>query len=362
MHSQRNMKRFGTYVIILLIVIYLFAFIQTPYVILQPGSVTNVGQLIQVEEDEAADTGSLNMVTVSLDTTVSMLQLAYAYFHPYLELSDKSRIFRTGESKEQYFERQSYKMSKSHSDAIIAAYEQAGIAYELVTEEIRVDAVIEGFPAEGILQAGDRITALDGIQMNTDEQLMEVMGGKQEGDQVEVTYLRGDEEQSATVSLSSYPEEVPEEERGILGIKLSYIQDVKPKDPRHEVQIEVEGVGGPSAGMMFALEIYNQLTAGDLSKGYQIVGTGEISVDGTVKVIGGIEHKVLAAHRAEADIFFTPTDYYPPEGSGYDPVLNHQDALERAEDIGTEMDIVPVATLQEAIEYLESLPPKQQAS
>jgi PDZ domain-containing protein len=97
------------------------------------------------------------------------------------------------------------------------------------------------------------------------------------------------------------------------------------------------------------LEIYDQLrTEVDLTKGYQIAGTGTIALDGTVGRIGGIQHKVVAADNAGAEIFFAPDD--PPNEHS-----NYREALKAAERIGTSMKIVPVKTIQEALDYLEKL-------
>ena len=82
-------------------------------------------------------------------------------------------------------------------------------------------------------------------------------------------------------------------------------------DPK--VKIKTESIGGPSAGLMFSLEIYNQLTKNDLTKGHSIAGTGTIDPDGTVGRIGGIDKKVVAADNEGAEIFFAPDDEITPE-------------------------------------------------
>ncbi|HJV30720.1 MAG TPA: S16 family serine protease, partial [Bacillales bacterium] len=111
---------------------------------------------------------------------------------------------------------------------------------------------------------------------------------------------------------------------------------------------KTDEIGGPSAGFMFSLEIYNQLTKEDLTKGYQIAGTGTIASDGKVGPIGGIEQKIIAADKAGAEIFFAPNE----EGSKHS---NYRDALKTAKDIGTKMKIVPIDTFDDAIKYLNTL-------
>jgi PDZ domain-containing protein len=118
-----------------------------------------------------------------------------------------------------------------------------------------------------------------------------------------------------------------------------------------QVSIDSEQIGGPSAGLMFSLEIYNQLTKGDLTKGYQVAGTGTIDEDGKVGPIGGIGQKIVAADKSGADIFFAPNE----SGALHS---NYQDALIAAKDIGTKMKIVPVDRFEDAVTYLEQLKEK----
>jgi PDZ domain-containing protein len=134
-----------------------------------------------------------------------------------------------------------------------------------------------------------------------------------------------------------------------LGIIPENTQTV---DVPKKVKISTEGIGGPSAGLMMTLEIYDQIrTDLNLTRGYRIAGTGTINADGTVGRIGGIQQKVMAADQAGAEIFFAPND----EGSR---PSNYQEAMEAGERIGTSMRIVPVRTVDDAIRFLQSLPPK----
>lgn len=115
-----------------------------------------------------------------------------------------------------------------------------------------------------------------------------------------------------------------------------------------KVDFKTNNIGGPSAGLMFTLEILNQLTPRDLTKGYEIAGTGTMSPTGEVGQIGGIQHKIAAAMKKNVSIFFTPKDIY--EGDD-----NEAEAKKTAKELGANMKIVPVATLQEALDYLNKL-------
>ena len=136
-----------------------------------------------------------------------------------------------------------------------------------------------------------------------------------------------------------------------MGIGIGLVDD-KDLIVHPEVTVHSDEIGGPSAGFMFSLEIYNQLTKEDLTKGYKIAGTGTISSDGTVGKIGGIEQKVVAADKAGAEIFFAPNGNDEKDS-------NYHHAILTAKDIHSNMEIVPINTFDEAIDYLEKLEMKK---
>lgn len=126
---------------------------------------------------------------------------------------------------------------------------------------------------------------------------------------------------------------------------IDNVQIIEADDARKQVRISADEIGGPSAGLVFALEIYSRLVPHNVTKGYAIAGTGSINPQGEVSPIGGVDYKVVAAHKAGADLFFVP------EANG--PL-----ALEQAARIKTNMKIVTVKTLDDALQYLASLPVK----
>ena len=137
------------------------------------------------------------------------------------------------------------------------------------------------------------------------------------------------------------------EEPKRVGIGVSLFTDRHVK-VSPSVKVDIENIGGPSAGLMMSLEIYNQLTKEDETHGYAIAGTGTIDADGTVGPIGGIDQKVVAADKAGKDIFFAPND----KG---DPNSDYKNAVKTAKDIKSDMKIVPVDTMQDALNYLNKL-------
>ncbi|MEH7275544.1 S16 family serine protease, partial [Neobacillus vireti] len=115
--------------------------------------------------------------------------------------------------------------------------------------------------------------------------------------------------------------------------------------------VKTDEIGGPSAGLMFTLEIYDQLMDEDFTKGYKIAGTGTIDSEGTVGPIGGIDQKIVAADKAGAEIFFAPNEKGSKDS-------NYNLAVKTAREIKSKIKIVPVDGIDDAINYLKKLPEK----
>lgn len=124
-----------------------------------------------------------------------------------------------------------------------------------------------------------------------------------------------------------------------------------------DVSIHSGAIGGPSAGLMFSLQIYKQLTGENIHGDKDIAGTGTISPDGTVGRIGGIAKKVVASDEEGIDYFFAPDDEITAEMKAVYPDLksNYEEAVDAAEAIDTEMEIIPVKNISDAIDFLEKL-------
>src|SRR5699024_9210185 len=133
---------------------------------------------------------------------------------------------------------------------------------------------------------------------------------------------------------------------GRAGLGIEFEEQIK-LETEPKVDIRTEDIGGPSAGLMFTLELMNRLVDVDLTKGYNIAGTGEMLEDGSVGRIGGIDFKVMAADRQDIEIFFAPDDELPDEVKKKNPQLrsNYEEAKETADKIGTKMKVVPVKTI-----------------
>jgi len=364
-HKYANGYRYGvrralSSILLGTLIVYVLLFVPLPYFIYKPGTSEPVGPMVQLEQGTVDMEGAFMLTTVLVSDS-NVLSYLYSFINPYDELILKNQVLRHGETREEYSSRQNFIMLDSQSNAIQAAYRQAGIPYKIITEGIIVLQVLPDMPAAKVLQAGDYVVELDGMPVAKQEDLLEYVRSKKPGDSLQVTYKRGDQRKTARITLAELPADRGESAgnpRPGLGIVFAEVHSVKPDDESKQVTIKAGEIGGPSAGLMFALQIYSQLMGEDLTKGYRVAGTGTIDPEGNVGVIGGIRHKIVAAHREKADIFFSPRDLYPKPGEQFAPVLNATDAKSQAKQIGSEMEIVPVGTLEEAIRYLRSLPPK----
>lgn len=318
-----------------------------PYFISKPGDALELAPIIQVEGGSEKE-GTFMLTTIRIGGA-NLFNYVWANWNTYMEIIPKELLLANHESEEEYTERQLRVMKNSQENAIILAYRLAGKKVEVIEEGVIVEGVSADMPAQGILKPGDIIHSIDGHTVNNAEQLIKYVQAQQVGKEIALKFKREGEIVQEKLVLAELPlskEEVEKQTppKAGLGISISTKRTVSAKPPLH---IDTERIGGPSAGLMFSLEIYNQLTEEDITKGYRIAGTGTIDPEGKVGRIGGIHQKVVAADKAKADIFFAPRD-----GGNYDK------ALEAAKDIGTTMEIVPVSSIQDALDYLNRLPKK----
>lgn len=338
-------KRMVYYLILIAAAVFI-SFYQMDSYITRPGSAYELSPLVEVENGDKDDEGSFSLMTVSMLNATPALYL-YAQFQEGYKVLQPEQVRSPHESEEEYNVRQLKLMSDSQVNALQAAFETAGMPYEVETAGVFVLNVLEGGAADDILKPGDRVLSIDGNNFENQQDFIDYLAEKQVGDTVELVIERNDREVIETIALAPLPTDT---ERAGLGI--SFVEDKTiVTDP--EVSIDSEEIGGPSAGLMFTLEIINQLLEEDITQGYDVAGTGTMESEGEVGRIGGIDQKVIAADNGGMEIFFAPEDEVAAEGES-----NYDLAVETAEKIGTDMKIVPVKTLQDALDYLEQLQPK----
>lgn len=344
---MKNNKRLfkGLFIII---AIYLIVFQPIPYYIERPGSAIEVNSMVEVNGEEDESEGEFMMTTVEMlhaTPLSSMLQ-----FLPYHTGVGEKELLGNVEDYDAYRLIQNYYMTHSKNTAKAAAFNAADLPYQLEFFGVYVMSISEESDFMNSLKIGDSILSVDGQAFANTEEFIQYIANNDSGDSVTLTVEREGEVFEATGEL------VELAETGNPGIGISLVtRSTVQTDP--SVSIESGSIGGPSAGLMFALQIYSMITEEPIRGDHIIAGTGTITEDGLVGRIGGVDKKVVAADREGASVFFVPVDeadamtleLFPDYESNYDI------AMETAEDIGTDMAIVPVNHISEAIAYLNEL-------
>jgi len=348
------MKKRNPIILLFIVVIVLaLGFYPMESYISKPGGAYELDPFVEVEGGDEDDIGSLSLLTIAL-AKATPLTYAYAKITGSQKIYKANEIRQEDEDEKEYNVRQLKLMSNSQFNAITVAYDRANKPYTVTNNGIFIFNVVDKSAADGVLEAGDKIVQMDNIEDLTEASIRTYLADKIEGDIIRLKVEREGEQIDKEVALKAIP--------GVLekpGIGISYTADQK-VETSPDVDINSEDIGGPSAGLMFTLEILNQLLPNDITKGYNIAGTGEMGPDGTVGRIGGIDLKVIAADKKDMEIMFAPDDDIDPTILANNPGLttNYEEALKSARKIGTKMKIVPVKTIDDALAYLEQLEPK----
>jgi PDZ domain-containing protein len=289
----------------------LFAMAPSPYVVERPGpafdtlgdvenSAGDDVPLIDIPDETTYPTsGELNLLTVYVDgsreRSLTWLEVAQAWFDPSRTVLPIDAVYPDGQTDEEADQQSAADMSNSQQDAVAAALTELGIDYASV---LVISGVVDDAPATGLLEADDEVLTADGTAVENVEELRAVLEDAGVGANVVLGVVRdGVELDVMVVPIASSTDGSP-----VIGVYAGVQYDDFPI----EVNIQLENVGGPSAGMMFALGIYDKLTPGELTGGENIAGTGTIVGSGEVGAIGGIIQKMFGAREAGAEWFLAP--------------------------------------------------------
>ncbi|WP_299086933.1 SepM family pheromone-processing serine protease [uncultured Metabacillus sp.] len=337
-------KTFIRSIILLAMIVLIMTFIKLPYYVTQPGMASELEPIIEVENGYKDEEGSFSLTTVRFGRA-NPITYIWAKLNDFYYIHPLEEIKREEESDEEYFKRQLHMMEASQEAAISVAYKKANKPVHYSFNGIYVDGIIDDMPAAEVLKVGDRIFKVDQQEFQTAEQFIEYVAQKKAGEEISITFERDEEQKQEKIKLAAFKDEPTK-----VGIGISLVTDRK-LEVEPNIKLDTEEIGGPSAGLMMSLEIYNQLTKGDLTKGYEIAGTGTINTEGEVGPIGGISQKIVAADHAGIDIFFAPNEKDSPAS-------NYKEAVKAGEKINTDMKIIPIDTFDEAVEYLINLKEK----
>lgn len=305
--SRRGWTVLLSFVIVITLAL-IGGFVRVPYVAVSPGpTYDTLGEVdgrmvVEVDGHETYPTsGQLRMTTVSVNQDVTLFSALGLWMNSRHALAPREEFIPPGKS-EQDIELENQKMfDESQSNAEVAALRYLGFPVAVIAGEITTNS-----PADQALEPGDRLLEVNGKQVVAPEDVRASLQGTTPGTPVTIKFKRGDgEEQTATVNLAKASDFNPDDKRqeGLLGLVASERADVKFKTTIH-----LQDVGGPSAGLIFALAIVDRLTPGELEAGHQVAGTGTIDNRGKVGGIGGIPFKMVAARDAGASAFLVPAE------------------------------------------------------
>ncbi|MBO0468505.1 PDZ domain-containing protein [Enterococcus plantarum] len=335
-------------IVIVLIIIMIF---PIPFYIEGPGTTENLKDFVTVNNKKDTEPGAFYLTTVGVRkaTVGSALKAKFSTFE---ELVSKEELMGSSTSSE-YDRIQQYYMNSSKNAAIEQALKLADVPYKMNFKGVYVLAIEDNSSFKGKISVGDTVTGIDGHTFKSSEEFVDYVKKQKIGQKVTVSYLQDGKAKKAEGKLI----ELPTDKKAGIGIGLTDHTEIESTVP---VEIDAGDIGGPSAGLMFTLETYEQLIQKGIRKGHKIAGTGTINTQGVVGRIGGIDKKVVTASNNGTEIFFAPDDEITKEMKKAEPEIktNYEEAKAAAEKIGTKMKIVPVKNVQDALNYLETLKEK----
>lgn len=309
------------------------------YVGFLPGPVENSLELVDIEGDRAyASAGELLLTTIQVEADLDLNEWFRYIVSPRVATVPRERVFPPGEEREETEARFAALMDSSQLDATIAGLRAVGQTVDEEPDGARVEGIADPSSVDdGQLQVGDVIVGIDGAPIATNEEVIDLVHGRAVGDELVLDVRRDGAFVEERVTLIEAPDE-PGEPR--LGVLLSTHLEL-PID----VRIDAGAIGGPSAGLMFALGIVDTLGPEDLTGGAIIAGTGTIDRDGNVGAIGGIAQKLVGATARSGDarpaaVFLVPAGNLDEARTAYVP---------------RDITLIPVAHIDEAIAALEDL-------
>lgn len=319
----------------LLILVTAAMIVPLPYVRERPGSTLSLAACVDVDHEKATPVaGDYLLMTISVQRATTVDAVKALFEHDTL-LVPRQSVIPPGTDTGTYFENQRDEFALSADRAAAVGLAAAGLPADISGDGAAVVQTLPDTPAHGVLEPGDIIVAVNDETVSDESDLRTI-----------VEELPTDQPATLTVKRRAEVVEVPVtpaemEGRTVLGVHPAT------DNPRVSlpVGVDVAGgpIGGPSAGLMIALTVYDQVLPGvDVARGRTVAGTGSIDADGRVGPIGGAGLKVLAAHRAGADVFLSPAGNYA-DAQSFLPA-------------GSSMDVVSVETFEDAREALGEAP------
>lgn len=317
------------------------ATIPSPYAIERPGPVVDAFGTFETDEGELPvisvggtetfpTSGAINILSVTIsgspDRPLAWLALARTWFDPTQSVVPLTALYPEGITAEDRAAANAQLMETSKLQATAAALGQLG---RPLSGEVQVMSVIEGGPAAGILEQGDTILAAGDRSVGGLGELQAALNDAGSGGELALDIDRKGEDLRVVVS----PQANGTDPQPLLGVTVTTEVEIP-----FDVEIQLDQIGGPSAGLTFALALYDLLTPEELAKGRSISATGTIDELGAVGPIGGVPQKLWGAASAGTDLFLLP-------------IANCADV---PKSVPSGLTVAPVATLTEAIAAIDT--------
>ena len=330
---------------LLAVVVVAAGWLRLPYYGEGPGPSREIAPLIRIDGAERYDSGGTFVMTTVRWYQLTPLSALRVWLDDAWRIRSRDEIYPPGVDRDVEERRAVSEMDQSQLHATYVVLSRlSGYPDEAKGRGVLVESTYPGCPADGRLYPGDLVMSIDGEPVASSESLTATLGEMRVGVAFTVRIEVADEVREVELRRERC---IEERTRAYVGAGFV---DAFPFD----VQMENQEVGGPSAGLMFALGLYDLLTPGDLTAGHTIAGTGALGLDGSVGPIGGIAEKAIAAERSGASIFLVPADNMDEvAGMGVGdlqlvPVATFDDALEALLDAGGEATLPEDAQVEPA--------------
>jgi PDZ domain-containing protein len=302
-----------------------------------PDDAHPLANLVQVPNAKPdADGGGIYYVDVLLNRA-SLLESYIPYVRPEgSDLIDRSQIVEPGITDQESRNLDLATMKVSQEVASVVALRELGYRVPISPGGVRVVAVTADSHAGGLVRPGDVIVAANDEKVRTRTDLAAVLARVKPGAKVKITVKRGGKKLTFSVRTTA---DTHDPKRAIIGVLPIQALSVRLPFP---IKFNLRKVGGPSAGLAFALELLEK-KGRDVDHGYKVAATGEIQLDGSVTRIGGIKQKTIGARKTHVDVFLVPVD---------------GDNARQAKRYARGLKIIPVKSFQQALQALATLPPK----
>ena len=336
MTRRRTALSVGT--LVLLVLVAVAVFVPMPYVVMSPGVTENTlgsfrgHPVITVTGHKTYPTaGHLDLTTVSVtspDSHPRLPDVLRAWWSSNEIVLPRDVVYPPQQSVAAVNKQNQTEMLDSQTYAVAAGLKEAGID----AIKVEVAAVQTGTPADGVLQKRDEILAVNGSKVDSTQATVDTISAKPPGTHLQLEIQRGTKTMTVAMTTVASPDDPS---KSHIGVQL-----FDAFKPPFSVKISLgQDIGGPSAGLMFSLGVYDMITPGKLTGGRYIAGTGTIDPSGVVGPIGGIQQKIAGAYANGARVFLVPSTNCAEAG---------QSAL------AGKIDLIKVSTVDGAVKALEA--------